>query len=422
MGRTRCRAGGAGCRFGKATKPQSGARDDATNFKFYTRGRREMTVTPGDPLSMACTSLLMFAIGFNTDTTDVRNAVQPQHGSPDFAAFVVAIVSNVLVVPALAIVALHVVPDVPPIGILGIMIISLCPGGPAANVAALISGANTSLNAICTATEQLLSLLMVPFGLIVVLPLVFDDTQLIRVPWTEMVRAVFFAVAPLAVGLFGSWRLVAASWKKRVSLPLLVVAALGVATTGFLAAGLKADLPHLPESSTIHAGIFFGCLVIAWGLLAGYLTPHQPFANRNSILLEICVRDLAISLPIAMLGLPALSLTEKLEVVAAELVASPVTNLIGILVSITRFGLFKWRQKRLRWLSEEKAALVTARSEEGSYSPPTSPPAPAAAPDASVWSSVSQWRLSRLLEIGLEWGGIGCARPRKPHSAAEYVL
>ena len=99
-----------------------------------------------------------------------------------------------------------------------------------------------------------------------------------------------------------------------------------------------------------------------------------------------------------------------------------VTNLIGILVSITRFGLFKWRQKRLRWLSEEKAALVTARSEEGSYSPPTSPPAPAAAPDASVWSSVSQWRLSRLLEIGLEWGGIGCARPRKPHSAAEYVL
>ena len=47
-----------------------------------------MTVTPGDPLSMACTSLLMFAIGFNTDTTDVRNAVQPQHGSPDFAAFV----------------------------------------------------------------------------------------------------------------------------------------------------------------------------------------------------------------------------------------------------------------------------------------------------------------------------------------------
>ena len=82
-------------------------------------------------------------------------------------------------------------------------------------------------------------------------------------------------------------------------------------------------MEFLPESSTIHAGIFFGCLVIAWGLLAGYLTPHQPFANRNSILLEICVRDLAISLPIAMLGLPALSLTEKLEVVAAELVASP---------------------------------------------------------------------------------------------------
>jgi predicted Na+-dependent transporter len=141
---------------------------------------------PLSPLAAACAGILMFSIGFNTEFASVLRAVRPRKGSADFTAFAFILAVNLFVVPILAVIALRLVPGVPPIGVLGIMIMSASPGGPIANVVAVITGANVSLNAVCTAIEHSFSIVLMPYALLVVMPLMLDDEEVVRVPYHEV--------------------------------------------------------------------------------------------------------------------------------------------------------------------------------------------------------------------------------------------
>ena len=39
----------------------------------------------------------------------------------------------------------------------------------------------------------------------------------------------------------------------------------------------------LPAGATVRAGLLFGALTVAWGLLAGSVLPGQPLANRTVV-------------------------------------------------------------------------------------------------------------------------------------------
>ena len=310
----------------------------------------DSVVASADPVTL----LLLFSVGFNTESIVVCNTIRPTHDRADFHAFVFAVASNLAVVPALAIMALHAIPDVPPIGVLGIMIMALCPGGPAANFVALLSGANVSLNAVCTATEQTLTLLLVPVGLLMVMPATFSAEQIIDIPYRHLLVAVLTTVSPIGLGLLCSWRFDEVPWKRRFALRLLC----GSFSLMVLLAIFSDSSPYrdaspfrtahriIPPWRTVAAGALFGALVVAWGGLAGLLLPGQPFANRNSLLLEICVRDLTISLPIAMLGLPMMSLGDRMAVTAAQLTVFPMTNLCASALAVGRLALRTWRTRR----------------------------------------------------------------------------
>ena len=92
-------------------------------------------------------------------------------------------------------------PDVPPEGVLGILTISLIPGGPLANIVAVLIGANSELNVVLTSTEMLLCTVMLPIGLLWVYPHTFSTQQVIKVPYTEMLYGMMLVLPPLLLGL-----------------------------------------------------------------------------------------------------------------------------------------------------------------------------------------------------------------------------
>ena len=78
---------------------------------------------------------------------------------------------------------------------------------------------------------------------------------------------------------------------------------------------------------------------------AGCVLPGQPFANRNSILIEVAVRDMAVAMPVALLALPDLTMEMRMQVTVAELCVFPV-NYVSVLVAWLLLGLQRWRERR----------------------------------------------------------------------------
>ena len=107
---------------------------------------------------------LMFLIGLNTDTTVAR---QITLASPNREAFACTLAATIVAIPAVSILLLRVLAP-PAHDTLGMLTIALLPGGPMANVIAVLAGANTDLNACLTATEQCVSVVLVSLGLLVV--------------------------------------------------------------------------------------------------------------------------------------------------------------------------------------------------------------------------------------------------------------
>jgi hypothetical protein len=126
-------------------------------------------------------------------------------------------------------------------------------------------------------------------------------------------HTILLIVAPLSFGLLCSWLLDSQPCKRRCSTPLLFGAFALTVGSAALSPSLRdtrmSDL--VPAMRTVAAATVLGVLVLTLSFVAGFLLPEQPLSNRNSIVLEICIRDLTISAPVAMFGLPMLSYPER---------------------------------------------------------------------------------------------------------------
>jgi predicted Na+-dependent transporter len=313
-------------------------------------------VQPRGPI-IYVTGGIMFLVGLNTHTANFRSLVV--RGSADHSALVTTLLSTMVIIPTIATAVLSSV-SLPTPAVLGIMITALCPGGPMANIFAALVGANVELNATLTACEQMLSGLLLPFGLLYVLPAAVDLQDAIQVPYEELVKGISFVVLPLVSGIIISHCLDAcmdAAAKQLLIRRLLVAIALMVALL-VVGGAIFIQLPIasanvtskaeaavsevaefiIPSAATFRAASYFGIITVAWGVCLGYLLPRQPAANRSSIVLEVGIRDLGMMLPIITFGLSSSGVAFQTQVLSASICAFLWTNLGSVILLVA----IKW--------------------------------------------------------------------------------
>ena len=279
-------------------------------------------------------SLLCLAIGTRCEMGNLKAVV----GNPDHRrALVGTLLSTLLLLPACALAILKVVPDVPPEGVLGILTISLIPGGPLANIVAVLIGAKSELNVVLTSTEMLLCTVMLPIGLLWVYPHTFSTQQVIKVPYTEMLYGMMLVLPPLLLGLVLGEGVVrhtepaTHAWRRRRVFQLIIL----IAAIAYVAdrqlepdrqeASILSQIPDIVQAGSVPpatavAAVAVGVVTVAWSIGLGYLVPGQSRANRMSICLEVGVRDVTIALAVALAGLPSLSARQRAHVSQAVLI------------------------------------------------------------------------------------------------------
>lgn len=297
-------------------------------------------------------ALLMAAVGFNSEAAKLTE-VWPNRSNR--IAFCATLLSTMLVIPSAAFLIVTTVPDLSAEAVLGVVVVSLIPGGPLSNIAAIVTGANKELNMLLTSFEMCMSALLVPIGLLLVLPRVVDsEQQFIQVPYAEQLHGISLVVVPLLFGIFMSHCVgtdmppsTGRSVRRYVFRALLCSAFVVVIiakVTGraqqslFLQVIPLLRAVSLPPEATVVAAVGFGCATVAWSIALGLLLPDQPLANRISICLEVGVRDLTFGLVIATVGLPSLSAPERAKVVVAVLLSWMTCNL-GVVVCALLFCL-----------------------------------------------------------------------------------
>ena len=289
--------------------------------------------------------LVMIGIGFHTEAGEIGSVLTDPANR---AAFAATLASTMFLVPFVAFTVVTLTPGLSAEAVLGIVTVSLLPGGPLANIAAIVTGANKALNVLLTSTEMVLSSLLVPLGLLFVLPRVVDASQIIQVPFAEQAHGILIVVAPLLGGIGMSHAVgspAGAVGVRRSVFRLLVLCAVVVVVAAKLTGQAEASIffqaiPLLratsqPPLATVAAAVAFGCITVAWSLALGLLfMPSQSRANRISICLEVGVRDLTFGLVIAVAGLPSLAMHERANVVVAVLIAWATCNLGVVVVAL----------------------------------------------------------------------------------------
>lgn len=326
------------------------------------------------PLALVCCALGAHCEAGRLDVLSVRS---------NRLAFFSTLFSTVLLVPALAVALLKFVPDVPAEGVLGVLVTALTPGGPLANFAAAFTGANSELNVLLTTTEMSLCVALVPFGLLWVLPRAFDVSQVVDVPYAEMLHGIVVVLGPMMAGV-GIGSVVvdgAAGWcpsdadatarrrRRRWLFRVLLLSAMLIAVAlrrlnagSEEAQSIFAQLPaavrlgSLPPPPTLIAALAFGALTVTWSVAMGLVVPEQPRPNRISMCLEVGIRDLTVGLGIALLGLPSLSELQRAQVAATILIVWVICNGGVVVLSAALFLLWRCQDSNKSWPESEGCA------------------------------------------------------------------
>lgn len=235
--------------------------------------------------------VMMFSLGLGLVLDDfVRVAREPK-------AFAVGLMAQFILIPAVAYL-LCLFFAFPPAIAVGLMILSLCPGGPTSNLMTKFAGGDLALSISLTGVSNLAAVVTMPF-----LVLFFADHFMgIEAPEVEVTALGFsmFVVtaAPVAVGMLV--RRFAPGVATALDLPvyrasiLLLVVVIG----GALVANwdlLVANLPSLgPAVVLLNAVLLFGGLALA--RLSGLDRPRQ-----TSISIDTGIQNAALGIAVGTL-------------------------------------------------------------------------------------------------------------------------
>lgn len=206
---------------------------------------------------------------------------------------------QLLILPALGILIVTALSPSPAIAV-GILLLTLCPGGGISNYYCYLSRIDVLLSAAVTSLGTMLSLLTIPLWLRALPTLPVATNELPTVPVASIiVQLLLFMVLPLGLGM--AFRHVAPRWSERNrsqlrSLSLAIISVLLMLATW----AIRADLASLVVEILVAATTFVvAAMTVGW-IVGLYLNRDE----RAVLVVESGVRNIAVALILGTALLP----------------------------------------------------------------------------------------------------------------------
>lgn len=237
----------------------------------------------------------MFGLGLSLKISDFRNLLnQPR-------AVAVGLVSQMMLLPFIAWIIAEASGLSPEMKV-GIMILSVCPGGITSNLVSYFVKGNVALAISLTVFNALISLFTIPFLVNVFLEHFLNSSQVIELPfWQTMFDIFIVTILPAILGIAVRWKFahMASKVEKNLNivLPLLL---LFVFAFKFLAGSDKGgtSMTGRDISDMFIWVILLNILSMLTGYIAGWLFKLN-FKNRITISVEVGLHNTALALLIA---------------------------------------------------------------------------------------------------------------------------
>lgn len=225
-------------------------------------------------------ALLMFSIALDIRVDDFRQlARQPKPA-------LVGLLSEYLYLPVVTLALVYLVEPAASIA-LGMVLLSVCPGGSTSNYATYLARGNTALSVMLTSVTTL--------GAAVITPFAFDFWQgflpervrseiALSIDFADMAATVFsLVIVPVVIGV--GLNEMRPAWANRLRKPFKILSAM--IFIGFVAVAVAGNLPQISE----YLGVIFGLTAVHNGLaLAGGFGVATAFGvsrpNRRTVTLE----------------------------------------------------------------------------------------------------------------------------------------
>ncbi len=248
--------------------------------------------------------LIMFGLGLSLTQNDFKQLFnQPR-------ALAVGLMSQMLLLPFVAwIIAVN--SNLNPEKQVGIMILSVCPGGITSNLVSYYVKGNVALAISLTVCNALLSLFSIPILVNLFLEHFVNSGQMIELPfWQTMFDIFIVTILPAILGILAryKWGGSALKLEKNLNyvLPLLLLLVFGFKfLAGSEKGGTAMTLQDLKELSIWMIVLNVGSMIT--GFLAG-IFGKLSFRNRITIAVEVGLHNTALALLIAgdKLGIPTM--------------------------------------------------------------------------------------------------------------------
>lgn len=218
------------------------------------------------------------------------------------AVLLAAVILQIVSIPLLALIFVKLVPMHPEVKI-GIMLISLCPGGVTSNFFTAKAGGNVALSSVLTLISSMLVPLTLPLGLYlfsIVQPeikLLFSAEQLYLTSW----RTVLTIIPALIIGQF--LKVYFKKFAQKLATPLKVFsfALLGIIIAGALFK--NRELLFTEFFTLFPAAFMFNSLLLLFGFWLGRLF-KLPLAICKTISMELGIQNIGVALIIVPILFP----------------------------------------------------------------------------------------------------------------------
>lgn len=249
----------------------------------------------------AVIAFVMFGLGLSLKKQDIVAVAQKP------MPFFIGLGGQLLFLPLVAFIAVLVLP-VPMAILLGLILVSLCPGGSTSNAIIFSIGGNVALSVLLTIASSLITLFSIPFLLVFAIDYFNVEASTIAVPAAYIFKSLLMMTAlPVAVGMIVGVKLPKLAEKaipplKKLSLILILMI-------------IALSMYNAREFVTEEIGtIIVSAAVLSVSVvLGGYILSRlfvRDIDDRLTIAVEIGVQNtpIAIFLGSSVLGMPELSI------------------------------------------------------------------------------------------------------------------
>ena len=271
-------------------------------------------------------AVIMFGMGLKLRTADFTRVIRyPRAAS-------VGLACQILLLPALALVLVHLIPLRPEFAI-GVLLIALSPGGAVSNLFSLLARGDIALSVTLTAISSVLSVVTVPLLLNAALLLLLGEGVEIHLPvGPTMVQIAWITVVPVSLGMLVRYR--APRFAQRTDRPVryLSFAFLALAVVLILLRE-RGNLTELLLTAG-PAAVLLNILAMALGYGLASLAGIDG-ARRHTLTIEVGIQNAILATAIAvsphMLGSTTIAM---------------VPTIYGFTMSLIAFGYVGWAASR----------------------------------------------------------------------------